>query len=161
MDAEYTYTKKRTHFGKRCNFSNLDKIEVEIKSNSALMSNYVRMDPVTHATQCCKIYAVHEVQISIKLHLWEDYTAKLLWIMYVFVQVNTTTATYKDNKMFHYEGGWPKDINMKDLEQAVRYRRKIEKDELYIHTMLQLLPVNIISFVSSLKVIGTTLYILI
>lgn len=69
-----------------------------------------------------------------------------------FVQVNTTTATYKDNKMFHYEGGWPKDINMKDLEQTVRYRRKIEKDELYIHTMLQLLPVNICkSLVSSLK----------
>lgn len=44
--------------------------------------------------------------------------------------------------MFHYEGGWPKDINMKDLEQTVRYRRKIEKDELYIHTMLQLLPVK-------------------
>lgn len=61
----------------------------------------------------------------------------------MYFQVNTTTATYKDNKMFHYEGGWPKDINMKDLEQTVRYRRKIEKDELYIHTMLQLLPVNI------------------
>ncbi|XP_012527681.1 dynein intermediate chain 2, axonemal isoform X3 [Monomorium pharaonis] len=111
---EYTYTKKRMHFGKRCNFSDSDKIEVEIKSNPALMNNYVRMDPVTHATQCSKVYAVHEV--------------------------NTTTATYKDNKMFHYEGGWPKDINMKDLEQTVRYRRKIEKDELYIHTMLQLLP---------------------
>lgn len=58
-------------------------------------------------------------------------------------QVNTTTATYRDNKMYHYEGGWPKDVNMKDLEQTVRYRRKIEKDELYIHTMLQLLPVRI------------------
>jgi len=59
--------------------------------------------------------------------------------------------------MFHYEGGWPKDINMKDLEQTVRYRRKIEKDELYIHTMLQLLPVNIISFVNSFKAIGIKL----
>ena len=29
---------------------------------------------------------------------------------------------------------------MKDVEQTVRYKRKIEKDELYIHTMLQLLP---------------------
>ncbi|KYN14063.1 Dynein intermediate chain 2, axonemal [Trachymyrmex cornetzi] len=111
MDSEYAYTKKRMHFGKKCNFSDFDKTEVEVKSNPALMSNYVRMDPVTHATQCSKVFAVHEV--------------------------NTTTATYKDNKMFHYEGGWPKDINMKDLEQTVRYRRKIEKDELYIHTMLQ------------------------
>lgn len=52
--------------------------------------------------------------------------------------------------MYHFEGGWPKDINMKDVEQTVRYRRKIEKDELYIHTMLQLLPV-IITFVGLLK----------
>ncbi|XP_072763617.1 dynein axonemal intermediate chain 2 isoform X3 [Anoplolepis gracilipes] len=114
MNTEYAYTRKRLHFGKECNFSDFDKTEVEIKSNPSLMSNYVRMDPVTHSTQFGKVYAVHEV--------------------------NTTTATYKDNKMFHYEGGWPKDINMKDLEQTVRYRRKIEKDELYIHTMLQLLP---------------------
>ncbi|XP_025269650.1 dynein intermediate chain 2, axonemal isoform X1 [Camponotus floridanus] len=114
MNTEYAYTRKRMHFGKKCSFTDFDKTEVEVKSNPALMNNYVRMDPVTHATQFGKVYAVHEV--------------------------NTTTATYKDNKMFHYEGGWPKDINMKDLEQTVRYRRKIEKDELYIHTMLQLLP---------------------
>lgn len=73
MDAEYAYTKKRMHFGKRCNFSDCDKTEMEIKSNPALMSNYVRMDPVTHATQCNKVYAVHEVQISLKRHLWKKY----------------------------------------------------------------------------------------
>lgn len=47
--------------------------------------------------------------------------------------------------MHHVEGGWPKDINMHDLEQTVRYRRKIEKDELYIHTMLQMLPVILLN----------------
>lgn len=66
MDAEYAYTKKRMHFGKRCNFSDSDKIEVEIKSNPALMNSYVRMDPVTHATQCSKIYALHEVQTTLE-----------------------------------------------------------------------------------------------
>lgn len=76
-------------------------------------------------------------------------TVKLKNLYFIIIfQINTTTATYKDNKMFHYEGGWPKDINMKDLEQTVRYRRKIEKDELYIHTMLQLLPVNICKIIS-------------
>lgn len=73
-----------------------------------------------------------------------DNACMLLRVCTSVSQVNTTTATYRDNKMFHYEGGWPKDINMKDLEQTVRYRRKIEKDELYIHTMLQLLPVKIL-----------------
>lgn len=61
MDTEYAYTRKRMHFGKRCNFSDADAVEVEIKSNSGLMSSYVRMDPVTHATQFSKAYAVHEV----------------------------------------------------------------------------------------------------
>lgn len=57
--------------------------------------------------------------------------------------MDTITATYKDGGMFHYEGGWPKDININDTEQTVRYRRKIEKDEIFVHTMLQLLPVNV------------------
>lgn len=63
MNVEHAYTKKRMHFGKRCNFSDADTVEVEIKSNSGLMSNYVRMDPVTHSTQCSKVYAVHEVHL--------------------------------------------------------------------------------------------------
>lgn len=61
MNTEYAYTRKRMHFGKKCNFIDFDKTEVEIKSNPALMNNYVRMDPVTHATQFGKVYAVHEV----------------------------------------------------------------------------------------------------
>lgn len=62
MDTEYAYTRRRMHFGKRCNFSDCDKIEVGIKSEPVLMSDYVRVDPATHATQCSKVYAVHEVR---------------------------------------------------------------------------------------------------
>lgn len=47
--------------------------------------------------------------------------------------------------MHHSEGGWPKDLSAKDPEQTVRYKRKVEKDELYVHTMLQLLPVITLS----------------
>ncbi|XP_066602906.1 dynein axonemal intermediate chain 2-like [Prorops nasuta] len=113
MDNTFVYTRKRNQFGRKCNFSECEKLEIDLKPNPALMQNFIRVDPVTQATQCNKIYSAHEV--------------------------NTTTATFKDSGMFHYEGGWPKDINTKDLEQTVRYRRKVEKDELYIHTMLQLL----------------------
>jgi len=51
-------------FGRRSNFADFDKTEAEIKSNPALMSNYVRMDPVTHSTQCSKVFAVHEVSFE-------------------------------------------------------------------------------------------------
>jgi len=44
--------------------------------------------------------------------------------------------------MNHTEGGWPKDINILDAEQTVRYKKKIEKDEAYIRTILHLSQVS-------------------
>ncbi|CAK9823903.1 Dynein axonemal intermediate chain 2 [Anthophora retusa] len=114
ISMQYTYTKKRLQFGKQCNFTDYKKIEADIKPHIGYKNNYVRIDPTTQGTQYSKIYSVHEV--------------------------NTNTATFKDTGMYHSEGGWPKDLNIKDTEQTVRYKRKIEKDELYIHRMLQLLP---------------------
>lgn len=69
MNVEYTYAKKRMQFGRRCNFSDFDKAEMEIRSNPALMSNYVRTDPVSHATQCSKVFALHEVMTIPKSRL--------------------------------------------------------------------------------------------
>ena len=31
--------------------------------------------------------------------------------------------------MYHFEGGWPKDINPRDEEITTRYRRRVEKDD--------------------------------
>lgn len=38
----------------------------------------------------------------------------------------------------HVEGGWPKDVNPLELEQTIRFRKKVEKDENYINTIMQL-----------------------
>lgn len=51
-------------------------------------------------------------------------------------------AEYANTGMNHIEGGWPKDVNTNDDEQTKRYRRKIEKDEGFNHTMMQLFKVN-------------------
>ena len=40
--------------------------------------------------------------------------------------------------MNHTEGGWPKDINPAEIEQTMRFRKKIEKDEQYINTIQSL-----------------------
>lgn len=47
--------------------------------------------------------------------------------------------------MNHTEGGWPREINPTDEEQTLRFKKKIEKDESYIHTILQLTHVSNIS----------------
>lgn len=38
----------------------------------------------------------------------------------------------------HIEGGWPKDVNPLELEQTIRFRKKVEKDENYVNTIMQL-----------------------
>jgi len=46
--------------------------------------------------------------------------------------------------MNHTEGGWPKDINPAEVEQTIRYRKKIEKDEAYIGIITRLGTVSLI-----------------
>ena len=40
--------------------------------------------------------------------------------------------------MNHTEGGWPKDINPAEVEQTIRFRKKVEKDEAYIGIVMRL-----------------------
>ena len=40
--------------------------------------------------------------------------------------------------MNHFEGGWPKDINPSENDQTMRFRKKIEKDDAYINSVLGL-----------------------
>lgn len=48
-----------------------------------------------------------------------------------------------ENKNIHHiEGGWPKDVNIEEQDQVTRYRKKIEKDELYLHSLQRLIQVK-------------------
>jgi dynein intermediate chain 2 len=58
------------------------------------------------------------------------------------LQLNTIRVQYDQHGMNHTEGGWPREINPADEEQTVRFKKKIEKDEMYIHTVLQLTHVR-------------------
>ena len=52
--------------------------------------------------------------------------------------MNTERYETENRGMNHVEGGWPKDINPAEVEQTIRYRKKVEKDEVYIQTILNL-----------------------
>ena len=53
---------------------------------------------------------------------------------YINTEVTQTVSTASN----HVEGGWPKDVNPNEMEQVARYRKKVEKDEAYISTILKL-----------------------
>lgn len=40
--------------------------------------------------------------------------------------------------ILHTQGGWPKDVDVTDVEHTIRYRKKIEKDEEYARSVKSL-----------------------
>ena len=60
------------------------------------------------------------------------------------------------------EGGWPKDINPTEVEQTIRFRKKVEKDEVYMAIIQRLGSVSSCVFrnKSTLVLNGTFLFLL-
>lgn len=137
MEVQFAYQKKRSEFGRQCLFSDkgpelIDNYpsDKQLHKNFLLRYNLrhtlyvgklcvivlIYRDPVSRTTQCAPIQAEH--------------------------YLNTMRAEFTNSSMNHVEGGWPKDVNTADEEQTKRYRRKIEKDEGYYHTMMQLFKVG-------------------
>ena len=60
------------------------------------------------------------------------------------LQVNTERFETQSRGINHVEGGWPKDINPAEVEQTMRFRKKVEKDEVYIQAIQQLGSVSVL-----------------
>lgn len=54
------------------------------------------------------------------------------------MQLNTERFETESRGINHVEGGWPKDINPAEVEQTIRFRKKVEKDENYTNIIQQL-----------------------
>lgn len=133
MEIQFPYEKKRYEFGRQCMFSDkgpdlIDNFLPKPKHLKQYLLRYIfRLslfchkyyklfrDPVHQGTQCGPIQAEHNV--------------------------NTMRAEYYNTAMNHVEGGWPKEVNINDEEQTKRYRRKVERDESFNHTILHLAKV--------------------
>ncbi|XP_066092984.1 dynein axonemal intermediate chain 2 isoform X1 [Saccopteryx bilineata] len=113
MEIVYVYVKKRSEFGKQCNFSDcLADLNIDIPPNPELAQQYMERNPVDVGIQCSTSMSEHEA--------------------------NTERFEMETRGVNHVEGGWPKDVNPLELEQTIRFRKKVEKDENYINTIMQL-----------------------
>lgn len=65
--------------------------------------------------------------------------------------MNTERFETSSRGINHVEGGWPKDVNASEVEQVTRYRKKVEKDEMYISTIQQLGSVSSNALISQVK----------
>ncbi|EDO40075.1 predicted protein [Nematostella vectensis] len=113
MEIVYVYTKKRSEFGRQCNFSDRQaELHVDIAPDEKMLQDYIEKNPCDTGIQCVQEMSEHEV--------------------------NTERFETDVRGINHVEGGWPKDVNPAEVEQTIRYRKKVEKDEIYMNTIQQL-----------------------
>lgn len=56
--------------------------------------------------------------------------------------MQTVNKTTSDTGMFHFEGGWPREINPRDEEITYRFRRRVERGENWLPKMQSLADVR-------------------
>jgi dynein intermediate chain 2 len=62
MEIVYVYLKKRSEFGKQCNFSDRQaELNIDILPNPELAALYVERNPVDTGIQCSASMSEHEV----------------------------------------------------------------------------------------------------
>ncbi|CAJ1054150.1 dynein intermediate chain 2%2C axonemal isoform X1 [Xyrichtys novacula] len=113
MEIVHVYTKLRSEFGRQCLFSDRPaELLVDVSPDPNLALQFIQKTRRDQAMQASRDMSEH--------------------------QVNTERFESESRGINHLEGGWPKDINPQEMEQTIRFRKKVEKDEVYINSVLQL-----------------------
>ncbi|XP_029022455.1 dynein axonemal intermediate chain 2 [Betta splendens] len=113
MEIVHVYMKLRGEFGRQCLLSDRPvELLVDFPPNPSLGLQFIQKTPRDQAVQACTDTSEH--------------------------QVNTERFESDSCGINHVEGGWPKDVDPGEMEQTIRFRKKVEKDEGYMNTLLQL-----------------------
>ncbi|TDG95893.1 hypothetical protein EPR50_G00244200 [Perca flavescens] len=113
MEIVHVYTRLRGDFGRQCLFSDRPaELLVDVPPEPRLAAGFLQRNPRDQGLQACRDMSEH--------------------------QVNTERFESDSCGINHVEGGWPKDINPQEMEQTIRYRKKVEKDESYVNSLLAL-----------------------
>ena len=64
MEIVYVYTKKRSEFGRQCNFSDRPaELHVNIVPEPNITADFIERDPCDTAVQCAQEMSEHEVDV--------------------------------------------------------------------------------------------------
>ncbi|TRY68817.1 hypothetical protein TCAL_12894, partial [Tigriopus californicus] len=113
VEIKLEISKKAGLLNKPVNFTDVPaRIDQAILPNPGIWDNYIDKNPVHRSVQVSSEMSEHEI--------------------------NTERAEYLSQGMNHAEGGWPKDINPSENDQTMRFRKKVEKDDAYVTSVLGL-----------------------
>ncbi|XP_017156266.1 dynein intermediate chain 3, ciliary [Drosophila miranda] len=100
---QFIFSRERRLFGRQCLFQDRNELMVSVHPSGRLRLKYILRDPAVHPTQLSD-----QMALSI---------------------METENVSFDNHGMFHYEGGWPREVNINDEEQTVRHRKKVERDD--------------------------------
>ncbi|XP_037964612.2 dynein intermediate chain 3, ciliary [Plutella xylostella] len=111
----YSYVRKRRDFGRQPLFCEVrEQMLDSILPDVSVQRQFMLRNPVHQGTQA----TVPQSECT----------------------VNTPVTLTRDAGANHVEGGWPKEVNCLDEETTARYRRRFERDDAYVHSVLTLYP---------------------
>lgn len=110
----YPYQKERNQFGRECLFTDKNEFVESIPNCRELFDDYILKNPFSQGTQYAPTMALSDI--------------------------NTERILYNHTGWNHIEGGWPKEVAIRDPEQTFRYRRKIEKSDTYVAQLNRIIP---------------------
>ncbi|PZC80367.1 hypothetical protein B5X24_HaOG214785 [Helicoverpa armigera] len=111
----YAYDLKRKNFGKQPQFSLTAETMLDtMEPNKAEQKKYCLRNPINRE---CQMYLPKSEHV-----------------------VNTERVHMSSRGINHSEGGWPKDVHYNIEEETIRYRRRIEREDTYIHAVTTLAP---------------------
>ncbi|KAJ8729776.1 hypothetical protein PYW08_001357 [Mythimna loreyi] len=112
MDVHYMYAVKRSDMGKQPIYCmQAPQLLDSVPPDALEAKKYILRNPVHQPSQNVPCFSQHEV--------------------------NTERVEFTEDGVNHAEGGWPKDVNVNDPEATQRYRRRIEKDDVYISCVMR------------------------
>mmetsp|Transcript_50908 Transcript_50908/g.80759 ORF Transcript_50908/g.80759 Transcript_50908/m.80759 type:complete len:578 (-) Transcript_50908:95-1828(-) len=101
-DYDYQYLKKRKDFGRVCNFEDVD----------SKILGQIEYDP-----QKGDLY-IEQTILNVVLHNIPIFSQ---------ASVNTARVQCKNSSMFHYEGGWPKEVDPSENSDVAKWRKTHDK----------------------------------
>ena len=115
---------------------------VDIRPDPELFGEFVDRAQCNSSVQVGPEYSEHEARLSGSpsgctcrlVGRERPDTAHRAWA----AQANTQQILHRTQGMSHTEGGWPKDVDCTEAEHVIRFRRKIEKDEEYVRSIVTL-----------------------
>ncbi|XP_016949104.1 dynein intermediate chain 3, ciliary [Drosophila biarmipes] len=110
---QFIYSRERRRFGRQCRFQDRNELMVSVQPSGRQRLKYIMRNPSMRATQ-----------LSCQMAL---------------TVMETENVTLDQHGMYHYEGGWPKEVNPFDEEQTQRHRKKVEREDSWGEQVLEMI----------------------